>query len=54
MVKETGEVLDRLRRREINLLLCTSVVEEGVDVDACSFVIVLDDLKTTKVSLLFC
>ena len=34
--------------REINLLIATSVVEEGVDVDACEFVIVLDNLKTTK------
>lgn len=47
-IQSAKEVLDMLRRREINLLFCTSVVEEGVDVDACSFVIVLDDLKTTK------
>lgn len=42
------EVLDRLRRKEINVLIATSVVEEGVDVDACSFVIVFDHLKSTK------
>ena len=29
-------------------MIATSVVEEGVDVDACEFVIVLDNLKTTK------
>lgn len=47
-MSDSREVLDKLRRRELDLLLCTSVVEEGVDVDACSFVIVLDDMKTTK------
>ena len=44
----TKEVLAKLRRREINLLITTYVVEEGVDVDACEIVIVLDNLKTTK------
>jgi len=47
-MSDSREVLDKLRRREINLLICTSVVEEGVDVDACSFVIVLDGMQTTK------
>ena len=42
------EVLKDLRSREINLLFATSVVEEGVDIDACSFVIVLDEIQTTK------
>ena len=47
-MSDSGEVLDKLRRREIDVLICTSVVEEGVDVCNCSFVIVLDDMKTTK------
>jgi len=42
------KVLDRLRRKETDLLIATSIVEEGVDVPACSFVIVFDGLKTTK------
>ena len=46
--KRVRDVLDGLRRRETNVLIATSVVEEGVDVDACSFVIVLDSIKTTK------
>ena len=46
--EDTKKVLDRLRKRDVNMLLCTSIVEEGVDVDACSYVIVLNDLKTSK------
>ena len=42
------EVLNSLRRREINLLIATSVVEEGVDVQACSFVVVFDALTSLK------
>lgn len=47
-VQDMRGVLNSLRSREINLLFATSVVEEGVDIDACSFVIVLDELQTTK------
>lgn len=46
--KQIRSVLDGLRKRHINLLIATSVVEEGVDVTACSFVIVFDGIKTTK------
>lgn len=42
------EVLRKLRRGEVNVLIATSVVEEGVDVQACSFVAVFDSLKNTK------
>jgi len=41
-------VLDGLRTKRINVLIATSVIEEGVDVDACSFVIVLDHIRSTK------
>jgi ERCC4-related helicase len=41
-------VLSDLRRGEINVLIATSVVEEGVDVQACSFVLVFDTLKNIK------
>ncbi len=47
-VQNMKQVLNTLRSREINLLFATSVVEEGVDIDACSFVIILDELQTTK------
>ena len=47
-IQNTKAVLDKLRQREINLLIVTSVVEEGVVVDACEVVIVLDILKMTK------
>ena len=47
-IQDSRKVLNSLRSREINLLFATSVVEEGIDIDACSFVIVLDELQTTK------
>ena len=37
-----------MRRGETNVLIATSVVEEGVDVAACSFVIVFDNLRSSK------
>jgi hypothetical protein len=48
--KETRirEVMRKLRKKEINVLFATSVVEEGVDVQACSFVVVFDSLKSAK------
>jgi superfamily II DNA or RNA helicase len=42
------EVMRQLRKHEINVLFATSIVEEGVDVQACSFVIVFDSLKSAK------
>lgn len=47
-MKKIRDVLDGLRTKRTNVLIATSVVEEGVDVDACSFVIVFDHLKSTK------
>jgi hypothetical protein len=41
-------VLSDLRRSEMNILIATPVVEEGVDVRACSFVLVFDTLKNIK------
>lgn len=42
------EVLSSLRRGDINVLIATSVVEEGVDVRACSFVAAFDRINSTK------
>jgi ERCC4-related helicase/dsRNA-specific ribonuclease len=42
------ETLDALRAREINVLLATSVIEEGVDVQACSFVVCFDSVPSSK------
>ena len=42
------EVLDGLRRGYVNVLVATSMVEEGIDVQACSFVVVLDSLTSIK------
>lgn len=47
-MKKVRDVLEGLRSKQTNVLIATSVVEEGVDVDACSFVIVLDHIKTSK------
>lgn len=42
------DVLNRLRRGDVNLMFATSVVEEGVDVQACSFVVAFDGLTNIK------
>ena len=42
------ETLCALRKKEINVLLATSIVEEGVDVQACSFVVVFDSANSVK------
>ena len=41
-------VINGLRSGDINVLVATSVVEEGVDVQSCSFVAVFDDLQNIK------
>ena len=47
-IQDAKKVLNSLRSRDINLLFATSVVEEGIDIDACSFVVVLDEIQSTK------
>lgn len=47
-VRRIRDVLDGLRSGDINLLVATSIVEEGIDIAACSFVTVFDCIKTTK------
>lgn len=42
------DVLDALKTKRTNVLFATSVVEEGVDISSCSFVIAFDSIKTTK------
>ena len=42
------DVLNKLRRGDMNLMFATSVVEEGVDVQACSFVVAFDGLTSIK------
>jgi len=46
--KQIRAVIMKLRRRETNVLMATSVVEEGVDVEACQFIIAFDGLTTIK------
>ncbi|KAL3918159.1 MAG: hypothetical protein SGILL_004370 [Bacillariaceae sp.] len=48
--KETKlrDTMTRLRDGEINLMFATSVVEEGVDVQSCSFVIAFDGISNIK------
>lgn len=46
--KHIRTILQKLRRRETNVLFATSVVEEGVDVEACQFIIAFDGLTTIK------
>jgi hypothetical protein len=42
------DTLASLRSGNTNLLFATSVVEEGVDVQACSFVVAFDGLRSVK------
>lgn len=42
------QVINNLRSGAINVLIATSIVEEGIDVQACSFVVVFDGLLTLK------
>ena len=41
-VRKQSEVLDKFRKEKINLLISTSVVEEGVDVPRCNAVVRFD------------
>ena len=45
---DTRKVINRLRSGEINVLIATAVAEEGIDVRACSFVVVFDAIATLK------
>jgi len=46
--KRIRSIIMKLRCRETNVLMATSVVEEGIDVEACSFIASFDGLKTVK------
>ena len=39
------QVLRKFRKRELNLLIATSVLEEGVDVQQCNLVVKFDQPK---------
>jgi len=40
--------MERFRKGELNVLICTSALEEGVDVSDCAFVIRFNRFSTTK------
>lgn len=40
------QAIQNFRDGEANLMVCSSVLEEGIDVQACNYVIILDPLKT--------
>lgn len=40
------QAIQSFRDGEANLMICSSVLEEGIDVQACNYVIILDPLKT--------
>lgn len=44
--KWNKKAIDEFRSKECNLLICSSVLEEGIDVQACNYVFAFDPLKT--------
>ncbi|XP_064536712.1 endoribonuclease Dcr-2 [Drosophila montana] len=38
--------IQQFRDGEANMMICSSVLEEGIDVQACNYVIILDPIKT--------
>lgn len=38
--------IQQFREGDANLMVCSSVLEEGIDVQACNYVLILDPLKT--------
>lgn len=46
--RQIRSIINRLRRGVINVVIATSVIEEGVDVQSCSFVVVFDQILSIK------
>ncbi|XP_017049831.1 endoribonuclease Dicer [Drosophila ficusphila] len=42
----TKSAIQQFRDGNANLMVCSSVLEEGIDVQACNYVLILDPLKT--------
>ena len=40
--------MEKLRLGNLNLIIATSMVEEGVDIQSCSFVVAFDGLSSVK------
>lgn len=46
--KNNNRILDKFKRDEINLIIATSVLEEGIDLQECNLVICYDTPKTFR------
>ncbi|XP_043646275.1 endoribonuclease Dicer [Drosophila teissieri] len=44
--KHQKSAIQQFRDGNANLMICSSVLEEGIDVQACNYVLILDPLKT--------
>uniref|UniRef100_A0A1A9WSS4 ribonuclease III n=1 Tax=Glossina brevipalpis TaxID=37001 RepID=A0A1A9WSS4_9MUSC len=44
--KENKTDMNQFHNKECNLIVCSNVLEEGIDVQACNYVFILDELKT--------
>ena len=47
-VAQQEKTIAKFRKRELNLLIATSVAEEGLDIRKCNLVVRFDELKVGK------
>jgi ERCC4-related helicase len=47
-VKELNETIDKFKKNFVNVLIATSVIEEGLDISTCNLVISINEILTVK------
>ena len=44
--KKQNSIMNKFRRQEVNVLVATNVVEEGIDIPKCNLIVRFDEIKT--------